>query len=184
MAQFSLQKALQAAAVLLKTENERRMNYMRLLKLLYIADRESVKQTGCPITYDRIVAMDHGPVPSRFYALIMGRDPASPKWARFVVTEHFDVELIKDPGNKKLSGYEIEVLQTVAKERESLNQWGVRDETHDFPEWEKNYVKGTSVHIPLRDTLEAVGRGKDAEAILEEAAKVNRFLALLEKADR
>lgn len=182
MAQFSFQKALQAAAVLLKTEPEGRMNYMRLLKLLYIADRESLKQTGCSITQDRIVAMDHGPVPSRIYDLIMGRDPGSHTWSQFVVTEHFDVELFKDPGNERLSPYEIEVLQKVAEDRESLNQWGVRDETHDFPEWEKNYVPGTSVGIPLRDILEAVGRGADAEAILEEAAKVDRFLALLQKA--
>ncbi len=101
-----------------------------------------------------------------------------------MVTEHFDIELIKDPGNKKLSAYEIEVLQRVAKEREHLNQWGVRDETHEFSEWKQNYVEGTSRTIPLRDVLEAVGRGSDAEAILEEGAKIHGFLGLLEKARR
>jgi len=184
MALFNLHKALQAAAVLVKTEPGDRMNYMRLLKLLYIADRESLRETGCPLTHDRFVAMDHGPVPSRLYNLIMGRDPESPDWSRFVVTEHFDVELVRDPGNAKLSAYEIETLQRVADERRSLNQWGVRDETHDFSEWKKNHVKGTAIDIPLRDILDAVGRGGDADTILEEAAKRNRLLGLLERADR
>jgi hypothetical protein len=31
-------------------------------KLLYLADRESLKKTGRPITGDRVVAMEHGPV--------------------------------------------------------------------------------------------------------------------------
>jgi hypothetical protein len=39
-----------------------RMEYVRLLKLLYIADREMMAEAGAPVTGDRAVAMDHGPV--------------------------------------------------------------------------------------------------------------------------
>lgn len=38
------------------------MSYLRMLKLLYLADRESLKETGHTITGDRVVAMEHGPV--------------------------------------------------------------------------------------------------------------------------
>jgi len=38
---FKFDKALQAAAYLLRRESCREMNYMRLIKILYISDRES-----------------------------------------------------------------------------------------------------------------------------------------------
>ncbi len=41
--QFNFEKALQASAVLLNTAQSKRMSYLRLLKLLYIANRESLK---------------------------------------------------------------------------------------------------------------------------------------------
>ena len=41
---FSAKKAMQAASAVLRTEETRRMPYLRLLKLLYIADRESIRE--------------------------------------------------------------------------------------------------------------------------------------------
>ncbi len=43
-------KTIQAIGVLLRSDGVKRMNYMRLLKLLYMADRESLCETGRPIT--------------------------------------------------------------------------------------------------------------------------------------
>jgi hypothetical protein len=57
---FQLEKSLQAAGCLLELHGDC-MEYVRLLKLLYIADREMVAEAGAPITGDRAVAMDHGP---------------------------------------------------------------------------------------------------------------------------
>jgi uncharacterized phage-associated protein len=38
------------------------MNYMRLLKLLYIAERETLGRTGRPIVGGPVTAMERGPV--------------------------------------------------------------------------------------------------------------------------
>ena len=38
------------------------MSYMRLLKLLYLAERKSLAETGRPILGDRTIAMQQGPV--------------------------------------------------------------------------------------------------------------------------
>ena len=54
---FNFEKTLQAIAVLLRQSENRTDNYMRLLKLLYLADRKSLAQMGRPITGDRVVAM-------------------------------------------------------------------------------------------------------------------------------
>lgn len=48
---FSPKKAAQVAAVILKASGGQ-MDYRKLMALLYIADRESIKETGTPITGD------------------------------------------------------------------------------------------------------------------------------------
>ena len=43
---FRSLKAMQAVATLLDDERSRQMSYYRLLKLLYLADKEHLKATG------------------------------------------------------------------------------------------------------------------------------------------
>jgi hypothetical protein len=61
---FKFERSLQAAGVLLGLDGNR-MQRIRLLKPLYIADRELLSETGRTITGDRGVDMDHGPVLAR-----------------------------------------------------------------------------------------------------------------------
>jgi uncharacterized phage-associated protein len=165
---FDILKVAQACAVLLKSESARRMSRLRLLKLLYIADREYLQERGRPITGDRVAAMDHGPVLSRTYDLIKGTDAAAETWGRYFRTLGArDLELAEDPGVAKLSRYEIEKLQQVAKRLADLDDWNVAELTHGFPEWEKNVpAKGTSKPIPLDDLLAATGRLDQKESLL------------------
>ena len=55
---FDYDKALQAAGVLLSLDGDR-MERIRLLKLLYIADRELLAETGRTITGDRKETPEH-----------------------------------------------------------------------------------------------------------------------------
>lgn len=59
--QFNENKATQVAAAFIRLKNGR-MNYTRLLKLMYLADRTSLIQTGRPITFDSFAALPFGPV--------------------------------------------------------------------------------------------------------------------------
>lgn len=176
---FHLGKAIQATAVLLRGSPGRRSSYLRLLKLLYLAERRSLEATGCPITGDRVVAMDNGPVMSRTYDLILGRDPEASEWQRFIETDGYSVTLADDPGNADLCPYEIGVLQQVADEHYSTDGFDLVDQTHKLPEWQKHHQPGTATTIPLRDILEAVGRGDEAddiEADTKELAAIQRIL--------
>jgi uncharacterized phage-associated protein len=67
---FNIEKTIQAIAAFLHFHGSKEMSYLRMLKLLYLADRESLKETGRTITGDRVVAMEHGPVPSCAYHLL------------------------------------------------------------------------------------------------------------------
>jgi len=164
---FAPIKIAQAAAVLLKTEPTKRMGRLRLLKLLYIADRESLTERARPITGDTPVAMDHGPVLSQTYNLIKGTDYASPQWQAFFRSEGRDIELIAEPGVGELSRYEITKLQDVALRLSECDDWNVAELTHAFPEWIKNKPeKGSSKPIPLDDLLAATGHAQDKENML------------------
>jgi uncharacterized phage-associated protein len=62
-------RAAEAAAWLL-TRRAEPMTFLKLLKLMYMADRQALQLRGVPITGDTMVSMDKGPVLSRSYDLI------------------------------------------------------------------------------------------------------------------
>lgn len=166
MFRFKLKKTIQAIAVLFREEHVERMPYIRLLKLLYVADRESLQETGRPITGDHVVAMDHGPVLSRTYDLIKGETVGTDVWSGFFRRCHYLLEIVAQPDVGELSRYEIEKLQSVAKRHEDDNDWHIVNQTHAFDEWKRNQpVSGSSRPIPFEDVLRAVGREKDLESI-------------------
>lgn len=169
---FQIERVVQAAAVLLKAEESRRMSRLRLLKLLYIADRERMQECGRPITGDAVAAMDHGPVLSRVYNLIKGEDIASPEWERFIRSvDRRDVVLADDPGVGKLTRKEIEKLHSTATRFEEWNDYDIAIYTHQFQEWQKNVpAAGSSKRIPLDDLLEATGLSDKKAQLLANAA--------------
>src|SRR5580700_367699 len=87
---LKIEKTIQAIGVLFRHDGVRRMNYMRLLKLLYIADREAVKETGRPITGGPLMAMERGPVLQEVYDLIRGQHAAMPFWDRYFRKNRYD----------------------------------------------------------------------------------------------
>ena len=142
---FNEAKATEAAAFLLKLRGGR-MKYIKLLKLLYLADRKSLLERGRTITSDRYVSMDDGPVLSITYNLIQGDYRNTQHiWSNTIIpAEDFDVRL-KDPDADvevgRLSRSEIETLNSVF---DQYGHWN-RLETHRFgnaqaarmarPEW-------------------------------------------------
>ncbi len=68
---FSARTVAQMAAVFADKQGGM-INILKLVKLLYLADRESLQKHGNPISFDRLVSMDHGPVLSRTLNLICG----------------------------------------------------------------------------------------------------------------
>lgn len=165
---FGARKMVEAAAVLLRLEDNS-MSYLRLLKLLYIADRESLKETGRPIVGSRPVAMDHGPLHSEVYDLMKGNHIDEPLWSRFIRKNRYHVELRDDPGVLALSRYEIDKLNEVSERYSNVDDWKLSALTHEFAEYKRNYRKNTSSDIPFEDLIEAVGRSNDQDAILNAA---------------
>jgi len=165
--QFNFEKTLQAAAVLMTLDGDR-MESIRLLKLLYIADREILAETGVPITGDNAVALKHGPVLNHVYGLIRGQATRAGEWADTLRTVNHNVELRKPIGRGKLNRAEVDKLQEITDRYRNDNVWEICDQTHDFPEWKDNYVPNQQTPIPWEQALEAQGRGSLIPAVERE----------------
>jgi len=176
---FGTRKVIEAAGVLLKAGCHQRMSYFRMLKLLYLADRVSLQETGRPIIGTRPVAMKHGALHSEVLDLVKGRHRDTAEWAAFIRTEGYEVELCADPGVGSLSRYEIGVLGRVSKRYRRMGDWDLAEAMHKLPEWAGNYREKTSTAIPFADIIEAVGRSQDCEAILRDAKETRALQRLL-----
>jgi len=164
---FNDRKAGQVAAFFVDAQGGR-MDVIKLVKLIYLADREFMDRYGLPITFDRLVAMPHGPVNSRTYECIQGAVDCS-GWEEWIADRQgHAVELRKQAPRAaldELSDAEIEALQAVWQRFGHLNKWGIRDWTHDHcAEWRD--PDGSSLPIDYADVFRALGRDDTAAADL------------------
>ena len=178
-------KAIQAAAVLLRAEGGE-MSYFRLIKLMYLADLRSLKETGARITQDLVVAMKHGNVLSRLLNLAKGQDIETDRWAAHIEREGYRIKLLTSPGNSELSSYEIDTLNRVADELSGVDDFTVAELTHDVA-WNRATDVGRRLsdntkvlEVALEDLIDAADRSDDRERIAEyerESAALDRFFA-------
>ena len=132
---FDERKAAQAACVLLD-RHVGRMPYIKLVKLLYLADRESLTETGSPITGDRFISMKYGPVLSRVLDLIKESEPAEDSiWHGYVLRAGYDAVLSTAAESDRLSEYEEGVLGRIFESQGREKEWDVVTRTHALPEW-------------------------------------------------
>ncbi|MCA9260133.1 MAG: SocA family protein, partial [Planctomycetales bacterium] len=143
-----------------------RMNYMRLLKLLYIAERESLRDSGGAIIGGSVVAMKRGPVLDEVYALIKNQHRMSAEWSKHFQTSRYHLIMHSDPGMTSLSRFMTRKLNEVADRYLDDDEWDMVEHTHQFPEWIKNDPGESSQSIPLQDILSAVGKSDDIDRIV------------------
>ncbi len=149
---FDSLKTTQAAGVLLSLE-KRVMDRMRLLKLLYIADRELLAARGRTLTGDRAVAMNYGPVLSQTYNLTEGNEDSPEDWDKHIRSVGDQLVLMGDPGRGELSRREVDKLNELTERFRNITTEGLSALTHEYSEWLKNFVPDSSMPIPWVDVL-------------------------------
>ena|ERR1700674_4724293 len=175
---FDETKATQAAAFFLHLRGGQ-MHYLKLIKLLYLADRTALVRWGIPITTDRYVSMDHGPVLSKVFNLITD-DTHKPVWARFISAPlgDYEVRLLEEPQTDRLSRAEEALLREVYERYGHRNRWDIVDNVmHKLPEWRN--PQGSSIPIKIREILEAEG---EDEQEIRAVVKELRAMAIAEEA--
>lgn len=172
---FDVQKATHVAAYFLWKRGGR-MSYLKLMKLMYLAERQFLLQHGERLVGDDLVSMQYGPVLSSTYDCFFGCDEY---WNRWINNPgQHDLELNprikvnqKDPLDTfdELSVAEQNVLDSVYNRYGTMNRWDLVNMLHDpkyCPEWSD--PKGSSIRISTGDLLLKNGKTQEqTEAILK-----------------
>lgn len=178
---FNEEKAGEAAAFLLRLAGGR-LPYLTLIKLLYLADRQALVETGRPITGDAMYAMDNGPVLSAVLDRIKGRTAGNGRFRSYVSKPHgYDVELLADPPEEgELSRYECDVLSAVFNQYGRMGKNRLIGLLHEtLPEWKD--PRGSSQVIDPATILRTAGWEDaaiaEAQQRAERAERVRRLVS-------
>ena len=169
--------AQMAAYFLLKRGG--RMSHLKLIKLLYLTDRENLTRYGFSISGDNAVSMDHGPALSTTLDFLNGCVRSQPGgWEDWISDrENHEVSLAKQTDFDdldELSQADLGTLNTIWDNFGHMSRWEVRDYTHEHcPEWEN--PQGTSNPIPFKRILGYTGWNEFAEEQSREISRQNRI---------
>jgi uncharacterized phage-associated protein len=116
---------------------------IKLIKLLYLADKYHLVRYGRTITNDDYYAMEHGPVGTTVKDILSSDTfNVSPTEAKYIsrllnkVDENnFEAKTTAKINYDMLSESDKEALDFIIKHFGHMSQWKLRDYTHQYPEW-------------------------------------------------
>lgn len=175
---FDAKKAAQAAYKLLTLSGSER-NYMELIKLLYLSDREALLKLESQITGDRLVALPFGPVLSHVLDLIRNgptNEEDAPWFEAVSPPFGYRVKALENCGEDELSGAECQIIDEVFARYGRKNWKELSRLTHELPE----YVdpKGGCIPISPEQILKLEGK---SQAVIE---RIRGEIASYEALDR
>lgn len=170
-AKFREDKATQAAALFIKLNGES-IDQIKLMKLLYFAEREALIRWRRPIVFDSYVSMKKGPVLSQTLDLIHGDDESDGIWNNFISPpKNYELSLINDPGTGKLSQAEESLINEIFKTYGAIDKWELCNLSHRLPEWQN--PNGSAIPIDYKDILRGAGRTEiEIETIIDEIENI------------
>jgi uncharacterized phage-associated protein len=184
---FKYKKSVQALNFFAQREGEK-INKMKALKLLWLADRVHLWKHARPITDDTYFAMKFGPVASGSKDLIEESDfiesqtekDYTHKYLKRLDKLHY--ASTGETDNSVLSRSEFEALETTYNEFGSLTQFDLSDLSHVFPEWKKfeSDIKAGGVRFEMKfqDFFEAPLKDLNVFKRLSENAKLAKEIFL------
>jgi uncharacterized phage-associated protein len=155
-----------------------KLNYTKLIKLLYIADRQFIDKCNFAITGDTYCSMPHGPVLSELYNYINGTgEPLKQgEWNAYFYRDGYDLisRIEKKCAYDEFCKAEIQMLDEVDKKYHDKDYSVLINEVHKFPEWDKT-TRQTHSSIPIKkaDILKFLGRTDEEIAEIAELENVD-----------
>jgi uncharacterized phage-associated protein len=171
---FNERRSVEALAHLL-AKGGGKLHIISLMKLVYLAERESLRRFNKPICGDCYVSMPHGPVLSQVYDFVKNEaEDFSTLCNEHMVRRGDDIVLKNACARESLCDAFAQVLDDVWAQFGHLGPWELRDHTHTLPEWKD---PGTSSErIPIDTLLRALGKDEEElEAIRKDAAQDEFF---------
>ena len=159
---YNEKKAAQVAAFFLLSAQEA-MPIVKLMKLLYLAERRSYEKYGQPMVGDRLVSMPYGPVLSQTLNHLNGMLPSCDGgWDSWMSdrTGHLIALAQQVPpasldGLLELCDADAEILTEIWDAFGHMTEWELRDYTHNHcSEWKD--PDGSMIPIKYEDLFRAL----------------------------
>ena len=156
-ANFNQKKAVQLIAYFLK-RLKGSASYLKLIKLAYLVDRESLKRRSISVTGDRFFSMKNGMLGSCLYDCF--KDPSlngGDSWRRHILKRGpYNIKLLKNPGTDALDAEEIDIADEIFEEFSKYDGFALGRLTHKFGEYVE--VESGSEEVFEADILNAIAR--------------------------
>jgi uncharacterized phage-associated protein len=124
--------------------DKRFLGKTKLMKLFYFLDFNHVKKYGAPITYDRYVNMEHGPIPSKIMDLV-----CSVSDEESLLSDTIYIDKSKNQGIHRIKCYhkftnndrkyfaqsELETLGQVVNKYKNCNKDTIENDSHKEAPW-------------------------------------------------
>lgn len=133
-------KIIQALTYLACKEDDKVMDNMKAYKLLWLADRYHLRQTGMTVTGDAYYAMPHGIVPSDAKCVLENaktklKNPKGYKERYIDNKGPHSFMALADADIKVFSESDLEALDKVYEAFGGMSARELSDMSHNFPEW-------------------------------------------------
>ncbi len=180
LAGFRSRKAAQVAAFF-AVKNNGPIDKLKLIKLIYLAERQFVGNNHHPMLYDELYSLPHGPICSSTLNCIDGY-LYEEMWAHFVAKNGNRVVATKRFSNDdldELSRAEIQCLLSTWDNYGYMTSSQLRNYTHEYCSEYTEIEKGR-VPISYKAILEAFG-DDDAERVENRISDFRRLESMLAK---
>ncbi len=161
------------------------MEYLKLIKLLYLTDRRMLDTYDNVITGDRYVLMKHGPILSAVYALIKieelsqdmedvtGSQLPADVWHQYLeINSDKHIVQIKESMREKAAVFmeehvdddAQEICTYISKEYQHLEQGQIVKKLHDLPEWQRHIEElecNPAIFLPIAELADVLGKEPD-----------------------
>lgn len=156
---------------------------LKLVKLIYLADRLSFKRRGRPVNFDSYFSLPHGPVVS---SALNGMDHRldDPAWnALDLAANRKDVTVAGEVTEDRLSRSDRAILDAIWDEFGGMTDWQIRNWTHDNCGEYVEVGLGNSLPIDLSEIMAQVGAespddaARDVRILQKEVGRLERLRA-------
>ncbi len=133
-------KIIQALAYIAFQQPEHKVNSMKAYKLLWLADRYHLRQTGRTITGDSFYALPHGVVPSDAKNVVEHQPTHIPNDTEYCDqyiqrVGKYGYKAVTEPDLMVFSDSDQDALDKVLRCYGSMDQYQLERLSHNFPEW-------------------------------------------------
>ena len=155
---FYPEKAAQVAAFFVNKQDDRTLDKLKLVKLLYLSERASIRNRGRPMFYDEFYSLEHGPICSNALNGINNKQDKD-IWSQYLerVSNRTLTTTQPSPELDRMSKSDIVILNSVWVSFGWMSPIEIRNWTHKNCAEYVEVGKHSRLPIPYSDIFRALG---------------------------